>query len=200
MLVPQRLVSQPADGRRRPRLWWCPTGNFVYLPIHAAGDGTASCTDYVVSSYTPTLGALLATRHSLNQVSRRTIKSVLSATPRTNDGEWAELPSTIEEFKAVASMLPPGSQIPIPSEDDVTAGPGHGMRIDTLLNLLPETAILHLACHGIQNLENPLDSGFVLRDGILTISRLMEKPLPNAFLAFLSACETAKGDEVCTRS
>jgi CHAT domain-containing protein len=74
------------------------------------------------------------------------------------------------------------------------------MRINTLLNLLPETSILHLACHGIQNAENPLDSGFLLRDGILTISRLMEKPLTNAFLAFLSACETAKGDEVRTRS
>jgi CHAT domain-containing protein len=191
---------QPADGRRRPRLWWCPTGNFVYLPIHAAGDGSARCSDYVVSSYTPTLGALLTTRQPLSLVSRSTVKSLLSATPRTNSDEWTELPSTVEEVKAVASMLPSGSQIPIPSEDDVTAGPGHGMRINTLLSLLPETSILHLACHGIQNAENPLDSGFLLRDGILTISRLMEKPLTNAFLAFLSACETAKGDEVRTCS
>jgi hypothetical protein len=35
----------------------------------------------------------------------------------------------------------------------------------------------------------------VMSDEILTIERLMQVPLPQAFMAFLSACETAKGDE-----
>jgi CHAT domain-containing protein len=52
----------------------------------------------------------------------------------------------------------------------------------------------HIACHGIQDPGDPLSSGFCLQDGNLTVSRLMELDLKNAFLAFLSACETAKGD------
>jgi CHAT domain-containing protein len=55
--------------------------------------------------------------------------------------------------------------------------------------------IVHLACHGIQDTRDATQSGFCLGDGRLTISKLMELKLDNAFLAFLSACETAKGDK-----
>jgi hypothetical protein len=47
-----------------PRLWWCPTGPFAFLPLHAARiyskDIMDCASDYVISSYTPTLTALLA--------------------------------------------------------------------------------------------------------------------------------------------
>jgi CHAT domain-containing protein len=59
---------------------------------------------------------------------------------------------------------------------------------------LPKASILHLACHGYQDPHLPLNSGFVMRDNMLTVSHLMRLRLPHAFLAFLSACETAKGD------
>jgi CHAT domain-containing protein len=55
--------------------------------------------------------------------------------------------------------------------------------------------IVHLACHGIQDASDATQSGFCLGDGRLTIANLMELKLDNAFLAFLSACETAKGDK-----
>jgi CHAT domain-containing protein len=55
--------------------------------------------------------------------------------------------------------------------------------------------IVHLACHGVQDIRNATQSGFCLNDGRLTIAKLMELKLDKAFLAFLSACETAKGDE-----
>jgi CHAT domain-containing protein len=55
--------------------------------------------------------------------------------------------------------------------------------------------IVHLACHGIQDASDATQSGFCLGDGRLTIAKLMELKLDNAFLAFLSACETAKGDK-----
>jgi hypothetical protein len=55
--------------------------------------------------------------------------------------------------------------------------------------------IVHLACHGIQDIGDATQSGFCLGDGRLTIAKLMELKLDNAFLAFLSACETAKGDK-----
>jgi CHAT domain-containing protein len=60
---------------------------------------------------------------------------------------------------------------------------------------MQDANIIHLACHGIQNGNDALQSGFCLGDGRLTISKLMELNLDNAFLAFLSACETAKGDK-----
>jgi CHAT domain-containing protein len=55
--------------------------------------------------------------------------------------------------------------------------------------------VVHLACHGIQDINDATKSGFCLGDGRLTITKLMELKLDNAFLAFLSACETAKGDK-----
>jgi CHAT domain-containing protein len=65
--------------------------------------------------------------------------------------------------------------------------------VTSVLNNLSTSHILHLACHGHQQ-EDPLNSSFALNDGPLTISSLMHLNLPNAMLAFLSACETAKGD------
>lgn len=63
-----------------------------------------------------------------------------------------------------------------------------------VLENLPRASILHLACHGQQDRKDPLESGFLMRDRMLTVSLLMALDLPRAFLAFLSACETAKGD------
>ena len=47
-----------------PRIWWCATGPLAFLLIHAAGIYNKGKTglnisDYVVSSYTPTLTALI---------------------------------------------------------------------------------------------------------------------------------------------
>jgi CHAT domain-containing protein len=55
--------------------------------------------------------------------------------------------------------------------------------------------IVHLACHGVQDVKDALQSGFCLSDGRLTVAELMKLKLQNPFLAFLSACETAKGDK-----
>jgi CHAT domain-containing protein len=54
---------------------------------------------------------------------------------------------------------------------------------------------VHIACHGKQNVADALSSGFCLSDGNLSISQLMNLDLKDSFFAFLSACETAKGDE-----
>ncbi|KAK0493976.1 hypothetical protein EDD18DRAFT_1402949 [Armillaria luteobubalina] len=58
------LAFLPCDSTNLPRLWWCPTGPLAFLPVHAARDyctneqGT-KLSDYVISSYTPTLTILL---------------------------------------------------------------------------------------------------------------------------------------------
>ncbi len=54
---------------------------------------------------------------------------------------------------------------------------------------------VHLACHGMQDGEAPLRSGFYLGDRRLELSEIMKHRIPNADLAFLSACQTSTGDE-----
>ena len=46
-------------------IWWCPTAEFSVLPLHAAGpyrNGQQNLPDLYISSYTPTLTALIHAR------------------------------------------------------------------------------------------------------------------------------------------
>jgi CHAT domain-containing protein len=187
---------QPAPGRDRPRLWWCPTGCFAHLPIHAAGADGKWCSDYVVSSYTPTISRLLGARKEYTPVKKQDVKALVAAVARPFSTLWSELVSANEEVNAIKTALPKGTVISICGTDDVINEDTFGVTASGLLTRLPEATILHLACHGRQDPENALNSGFVMSDKMLTIERLMQVPLPQAFMAFLSACETAKGDEV----
>jgi CHAT domain-containing protein len=63
-----------------------------------------------------------------------------------------------------------------------------------LVASLQAANFVHLACHGIQHSSEPHKSEFCLSSGSLTVSHLMAIDLKDAFFAFLSACETAKGD------
>jgi CHAT domain-containing protein len=189
-------LGKPSVGRDRPRIWWCPTGGFARLPLHAAGTNGQRCSNYVVSSYTPTLGALVNARSSFTPVEKRQIRALVAAVPRSHVHGWAELLSTPDEAKAVRASIPDGTLIPIRDPEGAIAMASAGISAETLLANLPDTTVLHLACHGHQNSENAPQSGFVMSDKILTIENLIPVPLPNAFMAFLSACETAKGDKV----
>ena len=44
-------------------------------------------------------------------------------------------------------------------------------------------------------MKNPLESAIHLYDSPLTLFEIMNKKLPNAGLAFMSACQTSSGDE-----
>jgi CHAT domain-containing protein len=81
------------------------------------------------------------------------------------------------------------------SNDLIAYGSDTPARVHDVKNALSRTDIVHLACHGVQDRQDPLQSGFCLSDGKLTVSELMNIKLDRAFLAFLSACETAKGDQ-----
>ena len=64
----------------------------------------------------------------------------------------------------------------------------------TVINHLADHTVAHFACHGAQDIQEPLKSGLLLHDGRLDLSTLIHTRLPRARLAFLSACETAMGD------
>ncbi|KIK54675.1 hypothetical protein GYMLUDRAFT_264562 [Collybiopsis luxurians FD-317 M1] len=196
----QKLGLNKRVGHDRPRLWWCPTGHFMFLPLHAAGMYTMrsdcfwyaseQCSDYVVSSYTPTLATLANGRHSFEPLAYSDMRMLLTAVPYPYQGTL--LRGTSSELQRIASVIPSSLRITLCPEDDTLLDPKAGTSVNTILDNLRDATLFHLASHGVQDATNPLDSAFIMRDGRLTISSLMHLPQPRAFLAFLSACETAK--------
>ena len=72
---------------------------------------------------------------------------------------------------------------------------GQEATIIEVMNAMRNHSWVHFACHGIQNTADLMDSGLRLNDGLLQLSDIIKEPLPNAEFAFLSACQTAAGDE-----
>ncbi|KAG2067186.1 hypothetical protein BDR04DRAFT_1159475 [Suillus decipiens] len=62
------------------------------------------------------------------------------------------------------------------------------------LEALEKNTWVHLTCHGKQDPAQPYHSHFVMRDEHLTLLNIMERDIPYAEFAFLSACHTAVGD------
>jgi CHAT domain-containing protein len=100
---------------------------------------------------------------------------------------YPPLPSTHNELQKIKEHIPNESLV-------IFGVPETPATVDNVFSHLPAVQIVHLACHGEQNMENSLESALILEDGQLEISRIMQKSLPNASIAFLSACETAMGD------
>jgi CHAT domain-containing protein len=176
----------------RPRLHWCPTGVFSHLPLHAAGihDGgrRVCCADFVVSSYTPTVTALLRAQRKTAPLSRASLSLALVAEKQAQDPGLQVIAGVDEEAELVAAVAT-SSKINV-----ILQQVGETTILGTS-DMLQTANVVHLACHGVQDSTDATQSGFCLGDGRLTISMLMELKLDRAFLAFLSACETAKGDK-----
>jgi CHAT domain-containing protein len=141
-------------------------------------EGTDSVSDYVVSSYTPTISSLL---HDIPLPTNpfKMMVIIQSHTPGQKS-----LPCTIDELRKIETH--------VPAKSLVRLVPGF---VKDVIAHLPEASIAHFACHGQQNPQNPLESALLLQDGQLQVSQIMKQPMPNASLAFLSACETAMSDE-----
>ena len=72
---------------------------------------------------------------------------------------------------------------------------GRDATVTQVLSAMKKYPWVHFACHGIQDTADPMNSGLRLSDGLLYLSDIIKEPLPNAEFAFLSACQTATGDE-----
>jgi CHAT domain-containing protein len=162
------------------------------MPLHAAGIYNKGeedcCSDYVVSSYTPTLTALLHAQKSAPSLYPKESEMVLVSAQQSHSRMVPVLLNVEEEMTQVAAASEKaGLSINIDSTPDAT--------VANVRNTLKTANFAHIACHGIQDPGNPLTSGFCLSDGRLQVIQLMTLKPKNAFFAFLSACETAKGDE-----
>jgi CHAT domain-containing protein len=117
-------------------------------------------------------------------------KALLIAAPEVPGLE--SLPTTVEEVGQIFRLLPTDSVLA--PEDEKRLNVQLGADLVMVTARLPEATVVHLACHGLQDAADPLESGFCLSGGRLTIRALMSFELPEALFAFCSACETAKGD------
>lgn len=169
---------------------FCATGQFCHIPLHAAGTKCEGSWDYLVPSYIPTLKTLLSARGKYTPVRRSDFQAIIAAVPRPF--KWSTLKDTVIEARTLKSILPITAINSIPPEPSLVAGSSGSALAADVLKALPQATILHLACHGYHDPIDPLGSGFVMQDKMLTLTQLMDLNLPHAFLAFLSACETAR--------
>ncbi len=179
------VTGPPPPGRPPPRLWWIPTGPLSLLPLHAAGHHVDqpgdTVMDRVVSSYTPTIRAL---RYA-QAVSAVSVPGdgqlVVVAMPRT--AGMLDLPAARLEADLLAARFP-GVQPLV----------GDNARRGAVLEALPAARWVHVACHATNNLVQPSRSGLMLRDGLLSVADIARLHVPEAELAYLSACGTAGVD------
>jgi CHAT domain-containing protein len=163
----------------------------VFVPFHAAGitqgPDCEGCYDYVVSSYTPSLAALLRARKDIGQPRSFQSLRMLAVSNSGGGAGEPELSHVDKEIKIAAKYARAASV-------DVTELSSGDATRQRVLDELPGADIVHIAAHGHQNHGAPLESWFTLRDSKLTIKDIMSLDLPGTCLAFLSACDTVKGD------
>lgn len=141
-----------------------------------------------MSSYTPTLSALNTARQELPRTIHRLDAKALLLVEAGTEGSISYLKNAHAEIEVVTEVMQDKVGV---CECILSPTPELAMRS------LFDASIAHFSCHGQQNRKDALDSGFLLLDGLtLTIAQLMQLKLSKAFFAFLSACETAKGDNV----
>ncbi|CAE6478292.1 unnamed protein product [Rhizoctonia solani] len=143
-----------ASREHLPHITWCPTGSLSFLPLHAAGDYTqprSRVFDYVISSYTPTLTALLARTPRLLHQNCRVLAIGQASTPGRSP-----LPGTTRELAHVKSHTRAKAEYLQLTNDQATT--------TAVLDAMEQHDWVHLACHAHQNVEDPTKSDEKLPD------------------------------------
>jgi CHAT domain/Tetratricopeptide repeat len=191
------LAGDPAGPP--PRIWWCPTGPLVSLPLHAAGHHPrlrpehdaarpepATMLARTVSSYIPTLTAL---RRARGFPRPGLIRQLTVGTPAARPAGGPALASVTRELDCLARHFPAGPASDRMVNDDATR--------DRVRAAMAVHDWVHLACHAgpLPSPGEEVDSGFALWDGDLTVTDLAAQAGRPGGLAFLSACQTATGSD-----
>ena len=167
----------------KSRVWWCPTGAFCSLPLHAMGpissdDGKERYfSDLYIPSYTPSLSALIESRKhvSLPHASDKLKPSILLvAQPDTLPGAFGEI-TVIQTTKTPETTLISAMATP-----------------ETVIEGLRDHRFAHFVCHGLLETGKPFDASLELHKDNLTLLAIVRSQLPAAEFAFLSACHTAE--------
>ncbi|MER5597102.1 CHAT domain-containing protein [Streptomyces sp. NPDC002265] len=162
-----------------PRIWWCPTGPFTGLPLHAAGHPGRLAMDYAVHSYTPSLRALTTARHRQRRPhddSEQRMLVVLAAD---------DVPSAHVEVDRIQQLVPTAALLQ-----------GAAVTAEQITSRLADHAFFHFAGHaGVRGATPVLH----LPHESFGRRQLAPNAVPDGALAYLSACETA-GDELALHS
>jgi len=166
------------------RIWWCATGPFAFLPIHAAGiygEGGTCVSDFAISSYIPKIATLIEKSRKTEAAPRILLVSQAKAP------ELPQIPGVDRETKVLLDLVQGcGLEVLRLAGEDATS--------ERMKEEVPSYTWIHLACHATQHVLRPLKSAFHLLDGELDISEIIKLQIPDADLAFLSACQTSTGD------
>ncbi|KAG1827926.1 hypothetical protein EV424DRAFT_1597051 [Suillus variegatus] len=185
MLLIVNVLEHVLKLKRRSRIWLCPTAAFTSIPLHAAHpfqtkadrSGKEPCLeDLYICSYTPTLSALIRSR----QLMKKRVSSVL--------WKGKALLAVDSELELVHKLVPCDGQ-----SHHYFWRRSHTSR--RTLSFAAEhlgAPCLSLASRTLSSLTIRI---FVMRDEHLTLLDIIERHLPQAEFAFLSACHTAVGDE-----
>ncbi|KZT69570.1 hypothetical protein DAEQUDRAFT_710102 [Daedalea quercina L-15889] len=184
----EKMGLQAVESDALPHIFWCLTGPLTFLPLHAAGlyesrQPNLKLSDFAISSYTPSLTALLVRIHWVPVNEPRLLVVCQTCTP----GQ-APLYAAEAEVKAIRQCMGQCDSLAIEVLSDDAA------TVEKTVSSMEDCNWLHLACHGVQDMNAPTSSAILLWDGKLTLAEVIKKSLSKAELAFLSACETATGD------
>ncbi|EAU81303.2 hypothetical protein CC1G_07233 [Coprinopsis cinerea okayama7 len=174
-----------------PRMWWLPTGPFIRLPIHAAGLYSGSqptcLSDFATPSYCTNLSDLLRPRSEpVGESSAPRVLAVMQE--EVPDHPHLKLPKIPAELESLQNSIWEArmescSSTSSPSEAnlsrlDLIAQVGTSESPTSPAAVLEElhqgVDIAHFGCHGVQNLENPLESHLMLSGGKLTMTDLFQ--------------------------
>ena len=175
------------------RIWWCLTGPLAFLPIHAAGIYATSTTkagpalsDFAISSYIPNVRALAERINGPRVLDERKTTFFMISQPATPN--LPRIPGTTKEVLAIKQLLEN-------HDVQVLCLEGEAATVNQGIANMETHSSIHFACHAHQNTQEPLKSKFMLHDGGLELSEIIKRRLVGADLAYLSACQTSKGDE-----
>ncbi|CAH0046103.1 unnamed protein product [Clonostachys solani] len=179
----------------QPRIWWIPIGVFSRVPLHAAGDhsldSTENVMDWVVSSYSLSIKAILNARraavgsHPLVLGKGEALLVGMARTPRLS-----VLSAVTEEMSNVERLLRDMGL-------DCTLLQNAQAQKQSVLEHLQTSQVFHFAGHGGEKEHNPLKSALLLEDwemDPMTVGGVMGLDLhkKSPFLAYLSACATGQ--------
>jgi len=174
-------IVQQLKAKGFDRATLIPTGFLSLLPLHAAWTiddskptGKRYAIDDIHFTYTPNAKSLTEARAIADRPFTDSILAI--------DNPRQDLPNSQREIDCA-----------IDSFSDRTVLRHDNATIDAVKSGLSKAAIVHFSCHGTANFTEPLNSGLLMSDGLLTLKDLLALNLAQDSgirLAILSACET----------
>jgi CHAT domain-containing protein len=160
-----------------------PTGVLSLFPLHAAWtadpsqpSGKRYALDDIHFTYAPNARSLTAAQQIAQQVQSDQILAI--------DNPRQDLPNSAREVNRAIAHFP---QPTVLRHTEAT--------VDAVRSHLMDAAIVHFSCHGTADFDEPLNSGLLMSNGLLTLRdlfalKLTEGTAHGIRLAILSACET----------